>query len=345
MRRLASVSAAILVCAALVVLGYWAGSTALVPPELPAASHPTQTYAVAEGSVGRVVQVAVTASWPINATLLGGADGVVTAVRHEPGALAHAGEVVATIDLRPIVVAQGSTPMFRALQRDDRGPDVRQLQALLRAGGFLKRAPTGLFDAATLTAAKAWQKSIGAVADGTIEMGSLLFVPSLPARLAILPKVGSRAAPGMEFASVLAAQPSFAVLVDSAQTADVVLGTPVTVSASDGGSWAGTAGALKPTDNGKYSSSLTGALCGGACSAIPLDGETQLTGTVVVVPERRGIVVPVAALTQLPSGAVAVSLADGTRREVTVTAQANGFAVVEGLAAGTSILLPAEPGS
>lgn len=344
MRRLAVLVATIVGSAALVALGFWAGRTALVPPELPVATHSGQSYAVAEGSVGRVVQVAVTATWSTAATILGGVDGVVTAVRHQPGALARPGEVVATIDLRPVVVAEGTTPMFRSMRRGDRGPDVRQLQSLLRTRGILKRAPTGYFDAATGTAVKAWQKSIRAVADGAVPVGTVLFVPSLPARLAVLPSVGSRAAPGMEFATVLAPQPSFAVLVDGSQRDDVVLGAQVEVTAPDGGTWFGAAGALKPTEDGTFSAGLTGALCGAACSSIPLDGATQLTGSVVVVPERHGVVVPLSALIQTPTGAVEVALADGTRREVKVTAQANGFAVVDGLASGTSILLPAEPG-
>ncbi len=342
MRRLATVAAALLGSAALVAIGFWAGKTALVPPEVPFVTHAAQSYTVSQGSVGRVVQVSVTAVWSTQATVVGGVDGVVTAVGHQPGAFAAAGEVVATVNLRPIVVAEGATPMFRSMRRGDRGPDVRQLQSLLRGLGLLRRAPTGSFDSATVAAVMAWQRSMGAEADGTVGMGTVLFVPTLPARLTVLPRVGGRAAPGMEFASVLASRPTFAARLDSPQQDGLVLGAMVEVAAPGGESWIGSVGAVKPAGDGTVTVTLTGTLCGESCADIPLDGTSLLTGTVVVVPERHGVVVPVSALILTPSGRVAVGLPDGTRREVDVAAQANGFALVEGLPPGTPILLPTE---
>jgi peptidoglycan hydrolase-like protein with peptidoglycan-binding domain len=324
--------------------GYWAGTNAVAPPALPVASPGVQTYVAATGTVGRTDTVAVTAAWTTIATVYSVADGVVTAVRHRAGALAAAGEVLATVDLRPVVAAAGPVPMFRALSRGASGPDVRQLQGLLRAEDYLKAKVTGRFDDATVAAVKRWQRAVGVRADGVVRAGDLVFVAQLPARLVVVPAVGSRMGAGAELVHVLGTTPSFAAIVDAGTRAELATGMSVSIAAPGGSTWTGELGALEPTQDGqRYQAPLTGSLCGASCDAVAVDGETALKGTVVLVPERSGVVVPVSALVQTPSGAASVALADGTRHEVTVVAEADGFAVVDGLPAGTAIALPAEP--
>ena len=74
-----------------------------------------------------------------------------------------------------------------------------------------------------------------------------------------------------------------------------------------------------------------------------MDGETALSGQIVLVPDTSGVVVPASALVQQPSGALAVTLADGTSRSVRIVVEADGFAVVEGLDTGLIIKLPEAP--
>lgn len=323
---------------------YWAGINAVVPPALPTALHPVQTYIVSAGTVGRTENVGVTAAWDTVHTIFGAADGVVTAVHHRPGAVARAGQVLATVELRPVVVAQGLVPMFRTLRRGAHGPDVRQFQQLLRATRFLNARPTGTFDAATVASTRRWQRSIGVKADGIVRASDIVFVSTLPARLLVVPGVGSRVASGSEFVRVLGTSPSFSATVSGSTRSELTTGMTVSIAAPDRSStWTARLGAFVPTEDGRYRAPLSDLICDAACDALSVTGETALRGKVVLVPERQGVVVPVSALVQSAAGSPAVTLADGQLHEVRVVAQADGFAIVDGLAAGTPIMLPDEP--
>ncbi len=324
-------------------LSYWAGMTAVVPPQLPVASHATQTYVAEIGTIGRRTTVAVTAAWRSSRTVLGNIDGVVTAVRHKSGEVAHAGDVVATVALRPVVVATGSVPAFRALRKGLRGPDVRQFQQLLRTDGFLKRRPSGRFDAATVAATKRWQRSLHIHPDGIVEAGDLVFVGRLPARLLIVPSVGDRTTVGSEFLRVLQDVPTFRAIVTSSARAELRTGMAIEISTEGSGSWFGVLGTFTANDDGTYSSWVSGSLCGADCGSLPVTGDTQLSGTVVIVPPMTGVVVPVSALSLTAAGGTTVTLVDGQGVDVAVASQTDGFAIVTGLGAGTPIRLPAAP--
>lgn len=323
---------------------YWAGTNAVVPPELPAEDHALQTYTVEAGTVARSIRVPVTASWSTTRTLFAGTDGVVTSVAHGAGAYAESGDVIATVDLEPLVVATGAVPMFRTLRQGVEGPDVAQFQRLLRTQGFFRGSAGGRFGAATVAATKRWQRSVGAEDDGIVAPGSLLFVDRLPARLEVLAVVGQRIGAGSDLVRVLDDRPDFVATVGASQRAELTSGTPVTIGAPGGGTWPGVLGSFEQLEDGRYSVEITGGLCGGGCDLVPVGDETALIGTIELVPQTTGVVVPTSALVQQPSGDLAVTLTDGTVRSVRVVAEADGFAVVEGLEPGTIIALPSAPG-
>lgn len=341
MRRALSILVAAALLVSIGATGYWAGTNAVVPPEFPVAEHPVQSYVATTGTVGRTVRLPVTASWSTTHTIYAAVDGVVTSVGHRSGSLAAAGQVVATIDLEPVVVSEGPVPMFRTLRKGVRGPDVAQLQRLLIAQGFLNGPADGRFEVATVEAAKRWQRSVAARVTGEVSPGSLLFVEGLPQRLEILPAVGQRISAGGEFVHVLGATPGFAATASQTTRAELTTGMSVEIVAPGGGTWTGQLGRFVPTDDGRYAVSIEGPLCGDGCDAIAVGGETTLSGSVVLVPEIEGVVVPTSALLQEPSGGAAVTLTDGSVREVRIVAEADGFAVVEGLERGTTIRLPA----
>lgn len=343
MRRVASIIGAAAVLVAVGATAYWAGTIAVVPPELPVAAHPVQTYVASTGSVGRTVRVSIGASWSTTGTLYAATDGVVTSVRQQAGAMATPGQVVATIDLEPVVIAEGSVPMFRTLRTGVHGPDVAQFQRLLTARGLLHGAISGRFEAATVEASKRWQRSLGGPMTGVISPGSLLFVEHLPQRLEILPAVGQRISSGSEFVHVLGATPDFAATMSQTTRAELAKGMSVEITAPGSGTWTGRLGTFTATADGRYTARIEGPLCGDQCDAIAVGGETGLSGSIVVVPEISGVVVPTSALVQQPSGSAAVILTDGSPHDVRILAEADGFAVVDGLERGTTIRLPAAP--
>jgi len=347
-RRAAGIVLSAAVLVAVAGLGYWAGTNAVVPPSLPLQSHDPITYTVENGTVGSSVDVPVSASWSTTRTLHAGRSGTLTSVLLADGDEVASGTVIATIDLRPVVVATGSVPMFRTLASGIDGPDVAQLQQLLAAQGLYKGAIDGRFRASTTAATKLWQKSIGASQSGVVDAGALVFVDSLPARMALVPKVGDLVGQGGDLVRVLGSAPDFSVTVTASLRASLGSGDTISIGAPDGGTWTGTLGTFEPAITGipgSYTATVGGTLCGTDCGLVSVEGETALRGFIVLVPETSGPVVPTSALAVQPSGGSAVTMADGSIRPVTVVAEANGFAVVEGLEAGSIIRLPSPPTS
>jgi hypothetical protein len=116
----------------------------------------------------------------------------------------------------------------------------------------------------------------------------------------------------------------------------------VRIDGLNGAEWTGTLESFTQLEDGRYSAGLSGSICGEECELIPIDGETQLSARVDIVPETRGPVIPVSALLLEPSGGTAVRMASGAVQAVDVLAEADGFAVVDGIAVGALIQLPAK---
>ena len=347
-RRAFGILLSLVVLVGVALLGYWAGTNAVVPPSLPLASHDPISYTVANGTVGSTLKLSVAASWSTTRTLGAGRGGTITSVLLADGAEASNGTVIATIDLQPVVVATGAVPMFRTLASGVDGPDVAQLQRLLAAKGFYKGAIDGRFRKSTTAATKLWQRSIGASQSGVVDAGALVFVDSLPARMDVIPAVGDRVAQGGDLVKVLGSEPDFVASVTASDRANLRSGQSISIAAPNGGTWAGTLGTLEPVTNGvpgSYTATIGGTLCGADCGLVPVVGETALTGTIELVPTTAGPVVPTSALVVQPSGSSAVTLSDGSLKPVTIVAEANGFSVVKGIQPGAVIRLPSPPGS
>jgi peptidoglycan hydrolase-like protein with peptidoglycan-binding domain len=342
-RRLASLAVSVAAVVAVAAVAFWAGMNAVVPPELPIDEHPATTYAVETGTVSRALELPVTAAWSTTSTLPDATEGTITSVAHSTGSAASAGDVLLTIDLEPVVVAKGTVPMFRRLERGVRGPDVAQLQQLLRDEGFLAGPADGAFGPVTEAAVKRWQRATRATVDGVVDQGDLLFISSLPVRMAVVPATGDRVVPGSELVHVLGERPTFRALISASQRREVATGMTVSIAGPGGAIWRGTLGTVDVQPDGRYTALLGGNLCGDDCQPIAVTGETELKARIELVPVTAGIVVPTSALVLQPSGGVAVTLADGTLVAVRTIAEADGFAVVEGLVTGQRIRLPEPP--
>ncbi len=71
-----------------------------------------------------------------------------------------------------------------------------------------------------------------------------------------------------------------------------------------------------------------------------VDRATSLSATVVIQPTVSGLTVPTSALRSEPGDITSVVDADGVSHRVTVTAQADGVAVIEGVADGLVVRIP-----
>ncbi|NHI19445.1 peptidoglycan-binding domain-containing protein [Phycicoccus endophyticus] len=349
---------AALVAALIVGVGLgWAARVLLAPPA-PLPSGPAfVVMAATDGSVGRTIDLNAEARWTGGGLVANVATGTVTKVRVTGSGEVQAGDAVYDVDLEPVWVAQGSVPAFRTLGQGARGDDVRQLQALLKSLGLMDTAPDGRFGPGTARGVERWQREHGERPTGEVPLGRLLFVPELPAKVALQGfHVGSVVSPGSSPAApddatvtlegvgikVLPAAPTFTITLPESQAALVRTGMSVQISKSEY-TWDaeiteigdfGTDGAaiarLGPT---KGSSSI----CERDCSSIPPGGEAALAARIELIPMTAGVVVPTTALVVGTDGSAAVLAEDGTRMPVTVVASSGGRAVVEGVAVGQKI--------
>jgi peptidoglycan hydrolase-like protein with peptidoglycan-binding domain len=334
-------------------VGVVAGRATFSPPQTDESALPEQTYTVAPATVGSSATYTATVTWPVTPLATGGGSGTVTSVAVEPGAEVAAGSVLYSLDLRPVVVAQGAVPSFRDLSRGTTGADVAQLQQLLVGLGHLATQPTGTFDARTEAAVKAWQGRLGVERTGVVRAGDVVFAPTLPARVVLddAVKVGATLSPGTSVVGAVAAAPRFDIVVSGDQrTAVPETGTAVHVAGEGGAQWDATVASATTDELGAVTLHLAGpsggSVCGDTCAAVPFTTDTlRYPAQVVLQPEVTGPAVPIASLGTSPDGSRFVTLPDGTRVPVTVRASDGSRAVVDGADEGTVVLLFGEGGT
>ncbi len=131
-------------------------------------------------------------------SLPGAAHGTLTWVPDE-GTILKPGDRLYKVNEQPTYWTQGDIPMYRTLQRGDKGADVEQLQRFLQAGGYLEEdyEIDGEFDSALRTAVKEWQDDQGLDDTGRIDATQLLFLPHEALRVANTPRVGDLASGGV----------------------------------------------------------------------------------------------------------------------------------------------------
>lgn len=332
--------------------GFWAGRATFVPPAPEAESSAPALVTVADGSIGSVLKLAATVSWPLQAALTSPADGVVTSVVVPDDAPVDQGDVILSVGLAPVVVAEGSVPSFRDLAAGSKGADVAQLQRLLVDAGHLDVAPDGTYGPSTVAAVRRWQKAVGAEVTGAVAAGSVVFVPELPARLTLASGIGvGRAiARGADLVLPVAAVPDVTIRLDAERRAQAPSTGQVVRVDIDGTTVEGVVGdSTVAAETGVTTWSVHAPdgspLCEKLCPDLAYAGG-QLTypATVVTAPEVAGAVVPLAALATAADGSSFVVAPDGARVAVEIEAQDGAQAVVSGVEVGARIRLFADEG-
>lgn len=329
------------------LVGWWAAGTALRTPGNPlVADEVPVVYTVVSGEVGWSLRFGASAEWPAVPLARSSVSGMVTTVAVTPGTVVDVGDVLFTVDLSPVLVAEGSVPMFRDLAQGASGPDVAQLQEMLAHLGLYEGPASGEFGDPTDRAVRAWQQALGIAGDGVVREGDVVFVPELPARVRLGHEVtvGERLTGGESAVFLLPEAPDMRVRLVPEQASLVPLQAEVRVRYPDG-VWEGRiARAEEDPEFGHLDLFLEGAgggpICGGDCARwIPPDRRVDFPVEVVVVPQAVGPVVPVAAITTHPDGTTWVTRSNGTPFQVTVVSASEGLAVVEGLQVGDEVLL------
>lgn len=250
--------------------------------------------------------------------------------------------------------AEAPEPMF--------GADVQQLQNYLRAIGKRRTPANGSYDAATANQVKAWQKATKQPQTGTVPAGQFMYLPELPVTGYLAPNIrigatpdspdpapaqGNSDQPALTGLVVLPATPEFAIPLSKQQAALVTEGMTATVQHGET-TWEARITELRP-DNSEgerilaiLAGTSTPAVCGNQCDLIPPNGESHLPATIQTLPLTEGVLIPTTALTINTEGQRIVTLADGTEKQVTVTASLGGEAIIDGVTAGTTLTVTTE---
>lgn len=251
-----------------------------------------------------------------------------------------------TIDLDPVIVAEGAVPSFRELTPGVSGVDVRQLKELLVAGRFLDAAEGDVYDEETAAAVERWQEAHGAPVTGAVEPGALVFVSGLPRQLLVVSdvQVGSRVAPGQALLATAVGEPSATMVVGTDRTDVLQPGVEVVMDV-DGELWTLQIDRLETDPETDQTVAVLvgqdrGPLCTTTCARlVDVGGERVLPASAVVVPETSGTVVPAAAVVSGADGGTAVRRDDGQLVRVQVLATSQGQSVVEGIDPGDEVQL------
>ena len=339
----------LVVVAAVALASFWAGKSVTQPLSDPTAGEAEPLkYTVGVDTVGRSLSFTAIGEWQLSPVGRNSAAGVVTSIEVEPGVEVGPGDVLYTVDLRPVVAAEGQVPMFRNLSLRSRGPDVVQLQALLTDAGFYSGELDGSFGSTTRSAVNNWQGSLGQEETGIVFASDIVFMPDLPAEIVLSADtvVGARLSGGEETVLRVPASPSFRIPIAPEQASLVPLTANVDI-VFGGGKWEAVITRAEEAEFGQLDLLLAPKagvnICQEVCARwVDFGKPTSFRANIIVIPETTGPAVPVAAISTDAGNNALVTLPDGSTLPVEIVESANGLAIVDGLADGTTILIPAE---
>ena len=326
----------------------WAAFAVLRPADDPTTAKAVTYATVSEGDVQASMNLNTTAQWTPEPVGVNQAAGVITAVNIVPGDQVSQGGQLFTVDLRPVVAAQGDVPAFRTIEKGSRGADVEQMQRLLSDTGFYTGQIDGEVGALTEEAIRAWQKSLDVEATGTVALGDVIFVPKLPSRLALDTekiKRGQTLTGGELAVESLPPSPSFVIPATDAQASSMPAGTKVEITSPNRDTWqAVVSGQERDQQSQTTKVFLSGpdgnSICNDECAQVPVVGEALLLSRIITVNQVSGLVVPSAALITDADGMIYLVDESDARIPVEVIQSARGMSVIEGVEAGTKVRLP-----
>jgi multidrug efflux pump subunit AcrA (membrane-fusion protein) len=94
------------------------------------------------------------------------------------GDVIRRGQVLFTVDDKPVILMYGDLPAYRRLAEGVSGQDVRQLELNLSALGYDPGTVDGEYTSSTAAAVSSWQDDVGLTETGAVELGRVVFLPS-----------------------------------------------------------------------------------------------------------------------------------------------------------------------
>jgi len=267
------------------------------------------------------------------------------------------GQTLYEVDGAPVVLMYGARPAWRTLTAGVSGSDVTQLDDNLIALGYATRSGLGTGDtytAAETAAVKRWQEALGVDQTGTVQLGTVVFLPGAIRMGTHSVEVGAGVNPGMVVSAATDISRSVDVSLDASKQALVKVGDSVSVGLPTGVTVPG-----RVSDIARVAQSSGGNGNGGGGGSPTIDVTVSLPDqsrlgsldaapvdvTITTQSVQGVLAVPITALTVLPGGGYAVDVIEsGGRHRVPVTTGLFSDSLVQvtgaGLQEGQSVEVP-----
>lgn len=336
----------------LAVLAAGVGTWSVLAPQGSASSAAAEAAAETTGS-GRHTSVVTSGAltdskvfsgvlgYGIPSGVPGAAPGTLTWLP-EPGQVIHRDEYLYAVDERGVRAMHGTVPLWRSLERGQRGTDVRQLNENLAALGY-DVAQDDTFGPRTQRAVRQWQRDRGHEVTGVLTAADVAFVPGDVRVATVDGRLGQRASG--DVLSVTGTKRIVLATVPQRDAERLAVGTSVRVRVNGAG--AATAGEV--TDVQPSAGEDAASKVDVSVSFDPGDRELPAAASAQIeaagASEQDVLSVPVAALVATGEGGYAVDVVrrDGTTKRVAVTPglAADGRIAVSGhVSEGDRVVVP-----
>jgi Putative peptidoglycan binding domain/HlyD family secretion protein len=326
-----------------------------------ASNVPPAAFAtVTKRSLSSQTQVTATLGYAGQYSVVNQAQGIVTALPWL-GEVVKEGDVLYRVNRNAVVLLYGSTPASRTLAAgadasDVTGPDVQELNADLVAMGYASRADldpdSDEFSWATEAAVEKLQKRLGVPQTGSLDLGTVVFLPSRARVTTVSATLGSSVGAGQAVLSATTTARQVTIALDAAQQSEVKVGNKVTITLPDGRTTPGVVSAVGTVATPPTSSNSSATVTVDVTPLRPRDtgsfDQAPVQVSITTASVDNALVVPVSALLAEAGGGYAIEVigAGGARHLVPVSTglfdDADGLVQVtgSGLAAGQHVVVP-----
>ncbi len=307
-----------------------AGAAAASPAAT--SQQPITTAAVEQKTMTVTQDLDGTLGYEGTLTVPGSLRGTITWLPAEGSVIRRGGRLYEVDGRLRAVLMLGQRPAWRALGSGvSDGADVLQLERNLKALGY---AVTGLkvdrhWDVKTTRSVKRWQKASHLPIDGRVDLGEVVFLPTVVRVTSSEAALGAAAGMGGPVLAVTTTKRVVTVALDADRQDLLKQGAAVTVELPDGSTVAGHVLGVGRVAHAGANNGMGGSSTPTIDVTIGLDDRAAgssldgapVTVTVVTSSHPNVLAVPLRALVALLEGgyAVEVQAADGSRRYVAVT--------------------------
>lgn len=275
------------------------------------------------------------------------------------GEILRRGEIVYSLDEKPVPLLYGTVTLYRALATGMSGADVAELQRNLVALGFGNGlSVNGRFSTATAEAVKEWQRSLGLSPSGVVRLGDAVVAPGPIQVDTVTVRPGDAVQAGGTVLTATSRTPVVTISLDASEQSEVKVGDPVSITLPNNTTTPGVVSyvgkvATSSSSGGTGNTGSSGATISVEVTPTHLSSAAGLDQAPVEVAITTGsvhdvLVVPVDALLALASGGYAVEVVGPGRTHhlVGVTLglfdDAAGLVQVSGsgLSAGQKVVTP-----